>query len=457
MRLENLILRNLINNNEFCKRALPFIKEDYFSVREDQLIFTLIRKFIAKYRILPTIDSLLVEANAASGLKEAELKRINEDLESYREKFEEDQKNLDWMLDTTEEWCQDKAIFNAMTESIEIANGEDSKKDKGAIPKLLSDALAVSFDNTVGHDYLMDGEARYDFMHRVEEKMEFDLTYFNYITRNGVSRKTLNVILAGTGIGKTLMKCHLAAMYLLQGLNVLYITLEMSEEKIAERIDANLMDLEINDVNSLPKDLYVNKVQRLKSKTSGQLIVKEYPTSQANVMHFQSLLNDLRIKKNFVPDVIFIDYINICSSARFKPGMANSYELVKAIAEELRGLAVEGNVVMWTSTQTNRAGFTSSDVGLADTAESFGLPATADFMFTVMSNENLEREGIYLIKQLKNRYSEITERNRRFYIGVNKAKMKLYDAEKEAFDDLPTTAIPQMAEDAIKRFARMKS
>ena len=430
-RIEIIILRNLLHNEEYARKVLPFLSKEYFVEHADKLLYGQIDTFINKYNNLPTKEALVIELDSTS-LKNEEFEDVT-DLLTYVEDQNNEQPDIQWLLETTEKFCQDKAIYNAVVSSIKILDEpEKSKDDKGAIPELLTDALSVSFDPHVGHDYLLDSDERYLFYHRTEKKIPFDLEFFNKITQGGLSSKTLNIALAGTGVGKSLFMCHVSSGALSQGNNVLYITLEMSEERIAERIDANLLNIRLDDLVSLPKKMYEKKMEELKSKVKGRLIIKEYPTAAASTNHFRSLLNELNLKRNFKPDIIFVDYINICSSARIRPGQyVNSYSYIKSIAEELRGLAVEFDVPILSATQTNRAGFQNTDVGLEDTSESFGLPATADFMFAIITNENLEAEGQMLIKQLKNRYSDITS-NKKFLVGVDRAKMRLIDLGEEA-------------------------
>ena len=425
-RIETLILKNLIHNEEYSRKVLPFLNKEYFMERTDKLLYEQVNLFINKYNNLPTKEALVIELDSTS-LKDEEFENVTE-LLTYLEGQKDEQSDITWLLETTEKFCQDKAIYNAVVSSIKILDEpEKSKSDKGAIPELLTDALSVSFDPHVGHDYLLDSDDRYLFYHRTEKKIPFDLEYFNKVTGGGLSSKTLNIALAGTGVGKSLFMCHVSAGALSQGYNVLYITLEMAEERIAERIDANLLNIRLDDLVSLPKKIYEKKMDDLRSKVKGRLIIKEYPTAAASTNHFRSLLNELNLKRNFKPDIILVDYINICSSARIRPGQyVNSYSYIKSIAEELRGLAVEFDVPIMSATQTNRAGFQNTDVGLEDTSESFGLPATADFMFAIISNENLEEAGQMLIKQLKNRYSDITS-NKKFLVGVDRAKMRLTD------------------------------
>jgi len=431
MKLEQTILKNLIYNEDYLRKVLPFIKDEYFSDSVEKVLFNEITSFTETYNNSPTVEALTIAVKERRNLTSDEVERC----ESYLQEIEKDkngQTQVQWLVDKTEKFCQEKAIYNAVLGSISILDGKDKTHDKGQIPKILSDALAISFDNSVGHDYLDDSDSRYDFYHRKEERIPFDLDYFNKITKGGLPNKTLNIALAGTGVGKSLFMCHVAAGCMVQGKNILYLTLEMSEEKIAERIDANLLNTDIGNLVDLPKELYDKKVTRVREKTTGKLIIKEYPTASASAIHFRTLLNELNLKRSFVPDIIFIDYLNICCSSRIKAGAnINSYTYVKAIAEELRGLAVEYNVPIVSATQTTRSGFTSSDPGLEDTSESFGLPATADLMFALISSEELEELGQMMVKQLKNRYNDPTF-HKRFTIGVDRAKMKLYDVEQSA-------------------------
>jgi archaellum biogenesis ATPase FlaH len=416
------------------RKVLPFLKDEYFSVEDDRLLYKEIKDFILKYNNLPTYDALLIEIDNLAGLKEDQVKNINQTLKEINE--DNIDTNVDWLTDNTEKFCQEKAIYHAIMSSIEIMNNKNGALSKGAIPGLLSDALGVSFDPNVGHDYIEEYDKRYDYYHRIEERVPFDLDFFNKITKGGLPKKTLNVALAGTGVGKSLFMCHVAASCLSQGKNVLYITLELAEEEVGKRIDANLMNTSFDDLLQMPKILYDKKAQVLKSKTNGKLIIKEYPTAGASTIHFKSLLNELNLKKSFRPDIIFIDYLNICMSARVKPGgSVNSYTYVKSIAEEIRGLAVEYQVPVVTATQTTRSGFSNSDVDLTDTSESFGLPATADFMFALINTEDLESLGQIMVKQLKNRYNDPTN-NKRFVIGIDRTKMKLYDVEQSAQEDI---------------------
>ena len=426
-RIENTILSNLFHNENYTRKTLPFIKPYYFSKKDERELYAEVEKFVTKYKNLPTKEAILIELNNRKDLNEEEYKGIK-DLVSAISYEEVD---LQWLLDTTEKFCKDRAVHNAVLDGIKILDNKDKTRTPEAIPSILADALAVSFDNHIGHDYIEDAKARFDWYHTKEKRYPFDLSFFNRITKGGVPSKTLNIALAGTGVGKSLFMCHCASSFLTQGQNVLYITLEMAEERIAERIDANLFDVTIDDLHAMPKDLYDSKLSKLESKTKGKLIIKEYPTASAHSGHFRSLLNELSLKKSFKPQVIFIDYLNICASSRFKGGNISSYFYIKAIAEELRGLAVEFDVPIFSATQTTRTGFVSTDIGLEDTSESFGLPATADFMFALMSNEELESLGQMKVKQLKNRYNDPSI-NRSFIIGIDKSKMRLYDVENTA-------------------------
>ena len=439
--LEKTILKSLLRNENYCRKVIPFLKSEYFS-NEDKVLFEQINDFILKYNKRPTADALEIEINSLVKITEEEVKACKSALTSFDESKEETSE--EWLIDKTETFCQEKAIYQAMMLSIEIMNGQNKTLGKGSIPHVLTEALSVSFDPNIGHDFFQDVEKRYDFYHRVEERIPFDLEFFNKITKGGLPKKTLNIILAGTGVGKSLAMCHFAAANLTIGKNVLYITMEMAEERIAERIDANLLNTAVDDLEKMPKDLYERKVASLKNKTNGKLIIKEYPTASASSQHFRTLLNELRLKKSFEPDIIYIDYLNICSSARMKAGPnVNSYTFIKAIAEELRGLAVEFDVPIISATQTTRGGYSNSDVGLEDTSESFGLPATADFMFALISTEQLEDLGQIMVKQLKNRYNDPTT-NKRFVIGVDRPKMKLYDAEASAQNDIADSGQIQM-------------
>mgnify|MGYP000745654915 FL=1 len=429
MKLEQAILTSLIYNEDYLRKVLPFIKPEYFSDRTERTLFNEITSFTETYNNPPEIAALSIAVKEKTNLTDDEVQKC-EDYLSEIEKDNNPKTEIQWLVDKTEKFCQEKAIYNAVLGSISILDGKDKTNDKGAIPKILSDALAISFDTTVGHDYLQDSDERYEFYHRKEERIPFDLDIFNKITKGGLPAKTLNIALAGTGVGKSLFMCHMAAGAMVQGRNVLYITLEMAEEKIAERIDANLLNVTLDDLMELPKDLYDKKVERVKSKTTGKLIIKEYPTASASTIHFRTLLNELNLKKSFIPDIIFVDYLNICCSARIRAGSnINSYTYVKSIAEELRGLAVEYNLPIVSATQTTRSGFTSSDPGLEDTSESFGLPATADLMFALITSEDLEALGQIMVKQLKNRYNDPSY-YKRFTVGVDRSKMKLYDIDQ---------------------------
>ncbi len=431
-RIELTILRNLIFNEEYSRKVIPFIEPDYFEERKEKVIFEEITSFIVKYDSAITIEALNIEVENRTDLTDTELNEIRE----INRSLDDSPVDFHWLTDTTEKWCRDRAIYLALMESIQLADGKDDKKGRDAIPSILSDALAVSFDNNIGHDYLLNYEERYEYYHKKEDKIEFDLEYFNKITKGGLPNKTLNIALAGTGVGKSLFMCHHASSVLLQGRNVLYITMEMAEEKIAERIDANLLNIPIQDLTDLPKPMFDKKVTNLSKKTQGQLIIKEYPTASAHSGHFKTLLNELSLKKSFRPDIIFVDYLNICASSRYKANSGvNSYSYIKAIAEELRGLAVEANVPIVSATQTTRSGFASSDVDLTDTSESFGLPATADLMFALISTEELEELNQIMVKQLKNRYNDPTI-FKRFIIGIDRSKMRLYDVEQKAQDDI---------------------
>ena len=430
--VEFLILRNLLYNEEYVRKVIPFIKSDYFDNRSQKIVYEEILKFVEQYNKPVTKEILCIETEKRQDITDGDYKEITQLISS----LEEAPTEFDWLVSTTEKWCRDRAIYLALMESIQIADGQDEKKNRDAIPTILSDALAVSFDTHVGHDYLQDYEARYESYHKKEDKTEFDLEYFNKITKGGLPNKTLNIALAGTGVGKSLFMCHVAASALLNGKNVLYITLEMAEEKIAERIDANLLNVPIQEISDLPKMMYESKVTKLSEKTQGTLIIKEYPTASAHAGHFRGLLNELAIKKSFRPDIIFIDYLNICASSRYRGNLSvNSYSYIKAIAEELRGLAVEANVPIVSATQTTRSGYGSSDVELTDTSESFGLPATADFMFALISTDELEELGQIMVKQLKNRYNDPTV-YKRFIVGIDRAKMRLYDCEQTAQTDM---------------------
>jgi len=431
-KVEILILRNLLYNEEYLRKVVPFIKSEYFEDSHQKIVFEEILSFVQQYNQPATKEVLCIEVEKRSDINDTSFKEVTK-LISYLDDIPTE---YGWLVDTTEKWCRDRAIYLALMESIALADGKDEKKGRDAIPGILSDALGVSFDTHIGHDYLEDYEARYETYHRKEEKISFDLEYFNKITKGGLPNKTLNIALAGTGVGKSLFMCHVASSVLLQGKNVLYITLEMAEERIAERIDANLLNVPIQEIVDLPKQMFDTKVNNLAKKTQGTLIIKEYPTASAHSGHFKSLLSELALKKSFRPDIIFIDYLNICASSRYRGNSTvNSYSYIKAIAEELRGLAVEANVPIVSATQTTRSGYGSSDVELTDTSESFGLPATADLMFALISTDDLENLGQILVKQLKNRYNDPTI-HKRFVVGIDRAKMRLYDCEQSAQADI---------------------
>ena len=427
--VERTILGNLVHNESYVRMTFPFLKSEYFMNNDEQVLFNLIGEHIEKYKNSPSKEVLHIMLNEKENLNEEAYKKVFKLIDEIGA-TEDD--NIEWLVNTTEKFCQEKAIYNALMDSIHIVDG-DGKKDKGEIPKILTDALSVSFDPSIGHDYFDDSEERFESYHKKESKIEFDLEMLNKITKGGLSRKSLNIVLAGTGVGKSLFMCHCAAANLSAGKNVLYITLEMAEEKIAERIDANLLDVSMEDIAGLTKERYLHKVERVRSKTIGKLVVKEYPTAVAHVGHFRHLLNELSLKKKFLPDIIYVDYLNICSSSRLKGGIVNSYTYVKSIAEELRGLSVEYNVPLVSATQTTRGGYGNSDVELTDTSESFGLPATADLMFALVSTDELEEMNQVMVKQLKNRYNDLTT-FRKFVLGIDRAKMRLYDAESSAQD-----------------------
>ena len=450
-RIEVTILSNLFYNEPFTRKAIAFLKSDYFPNRIEKLLFEEVYKFVEKYNNLPTPEAITIEISQRKDINEQEYKASKETIST----FTKEDIDLQWLLDTTEKFCKDRAVHNAVLSCIKILDKKDKTRTPEAIPHILSEALAVSFDKSVGHDYIEDAEERFKFYHTKEKRYQFDLDYMNRITKGGVPSKTLNIALAGTGVGKSLFMCHVASSYLLQGLNVLYITLEMAEERIAERIDANLLDVTMEDLHDMPHQLYEGKITKLREKTQGQLIIKEYPTAAAHSGHFKALMNELALKKSFRPDVIFIDYLNICASSRFKGGNISSYFYVKAIAEELRGLAVEFNVPIFSATQTTRTGFVSTDIGLEDTAESFGLPATADFMFALVSNEELEQLGQMKVKQLKNRYNDPSI-NRAFIIGVDRSKMRLFDVQQRAQTDLVDANQKDNKEDAYDKFSDFK-
>ena len=426
-RIEQTILRNLIYNEEYYRKVVPFLKAEYYETYHERIIFEEIADFAAKYDKIPTKEVLTINIQNRADLTDEAFQDSVQEINSLTDEWVD----YDWLLDATEKWCQDRAIYLALMQSIKIADGGDKKFTKGAIPSILQDALAVSFDEHIGHDYIEQSSDRYEFYHRKEEKIPFDLEKFNFITKGGLPNKTLNIALAGTGVGKSLFMCHMAGSALSQGYNVLYITCEMAEEKIAERIDANLLNVSVKDIVDIPEVLFRSKVQEISKKTQGKLIIKEYPTASAHAGHFRALLNDLQLKKDFKPDLIFVDYLNICASVRYKGAIVNSYTYVKAIAEELRGLAVETNLPIISATQTTRAGFGNSDPDLTDTSESFGLPATADFMFALISTEELEEQGRIMVKQLKNRYNDPTA-SKKFMLGIDRSKMRLYDVAEDS-------------------------
>ena len=433
LKIEEITLSKLILNDTYTKKVLPFIKDEYYDSQSHKILFSTLSEYVNKFETTPEPNALKIEVEKRRDISE----EIYKEVEQFLNNLDRDQYNEDWLIETTEKWCKEKAIYIALMESVKIADGQDKTRTKDAIPSIMSEALGVCFDDHVGHDYIQDSDDRYDFYHRKEEKIPFDIEYLNKITKGGIPNKTLNIALAGTGVGKSLFMCHVASSVLLQGRNVLYITMEMAEEKIAERIDANLLDIPIQQLTSplLTKEKYSSKLLQLKQKTQGKLIIKEYPTASAHVGHFKALLNELSMKKGFSPDIIFVDYLNICASARYKGTIVNSYTYVKAIAEELRGLAVEFDLPIVSATQTTRAGFGSSDPDLTDTSESFGLPATADLMLALISNEEMEELGQIMVKQLKNRYNDPTM-YKRFVVGIDRAKMRLYDCDQGAQDDI---------------------
>jgi replicative DNA helicase len=436
-KIEKVILQNLANDDVFMRKVVPFLKRDYFIENTEKIVYEKIKSFIDEYNVIPTKDALVIAAQNDKTLNEDQYKEVVELIHE----LEPTDHNKDWLYKETEKFCKDKAIYNAILQSISIIDGRDKARSEDGIPQLLQDALGVCFDNNVGHDYIESADKRYEFYHRVESRIPFDLDYFNKITNGGMPNKTLNVCLAGTGVGKSLFMCHVAASVLAQGKNVLYITLEMAEERIAERIDANLMNITMDQLKDLPKSIFDNRIEKIRAKTEGNLIIKEYPTTGAHTGHFKALLNELQLKRQFKPDIIIIDYLNICASSRFKGGSnINSYTLIKSIAEELRGMAVEENVPILSATQTTRGGYGNTDVELTDTSESFGLPATVDFMFALISTEDMEKMNQLMVKQLKNRYNDPTI-NKRFVIGIDRAKMKLYDLEQSAQKGLSDSGI----------------
>ena len=438
-KIETVILQNLLHDEDYMRKVIPFLKRDYFLETNEKIVYDKVKNFIDQYNSLHSKDALVIAIQNDKGLNEDQFKEVFDTIQN----LDPTEHNKEWLYKETEKFCKDKAVYNAILSSVAIIDGRDKSKSEDGIPALLQDALGVCFDNNVGHDYLQNASSRYDFYHRVESRIPFDLDYFNKITNGGMPNKTLNVVLAGTGVGKSLFMCHVAASCLAQGKNVLYITLEMAEERIAERIDANLMNISLDQLKELPKALFDSRIEKIRNKTEGTLIIKEYPTTGAHSGHFKALLNELQLKRQFKPDMIIIDYLNICASSRLKAGgSVNSYTLVKSIAEELRGLAVEENVPILSATQTTRTGYGNTDVELTDTSESFGLPATVDFMFALISTEDLENMNQLMVKQLKNRYNDPTV-NKRFVIGVDRAKMKLYDLENSAQKNISDSGIPE--------------
>ena len=451
--IEEIVISNLITNPDYMRKVLPFVKEEYFDDLSQKVVFKEVSTFIETYDNLPEPNAIALEVEKRKDLTEDAVNKVLEILSG----LDKTEYNEDWLLDTTEKWCRERAIYNALMESVQIADGQDKARNQDAIPTIMSEALSVCFDDHVGHDYIEDSESRYDFYHRKEEKIPFDLEFFNKITKGGLPNKTLNIALAGTGVGKSLFMCHMASAVLLQGRNVLYITLEMAEEKIAERIDANLLDVPIQQLSDplFSKGKYQSKIEKLQDKTQGRLVIKEYPTASAHVNHFKSLLNELSLKRGFHPEIIFVDYLNICASSRYKNNIVNSYTYVKAIAEELRGLAGEFNVPIVSATQTTRSGYGSSDVELTDTSESFGLPATADLMFALIATEDLEAVNQIMVKQLKNRYNDPTV-NKRFVLGIDSAKMRLYDCEQSAQDNILDSNQEEFTTDTKSKFKGFK-
>ena len=452
--IESTIIKNLVSDDTYVRKVIPYIKPEYFNEYSDKILFDIINNFVVTYGQTPTKEVLSIEVDNRKDLNEDSYKQLQVKIDD----IDNTEVDSQWLLDATEKWCKQRAVYLALLDSVKIADGQDEKRTEDAIPSILQEALAVSFDDHIGHDYIEDYEDRFAFYHRNESKIPFDLSLFNKITKGGLPNKTLNIALAGTGVGKSLFMCHCAAAALLQGKNVLYITLEMAEEKIAERIDANLLNIPIQKLADLPKSMFDKKIRTLSNKTKGKLIIKEYPTASAHVGHFKSLVSDLALKRSVRPDIIFIDYLNICASQRYKGSIVNSYTYVKAIAEELRGFAVECNVPIVSATQTTRAGFGSTDVDLTDTSESFGLPATADLMFALISTEELEGMNQIMVKQLKNRYNDPTM-NKRFCVGIDRAKMKLYDVEESAQEDIQDSGQGSQDEqiDLVKKFTAKKT
>ena len=450
-RIERVILENLLSNEIYTRKVVPFLKEEYFQIKEERILYKLISEFILKYNKLPTKDIVCVDLTNDKSVSQMEHDTIVDMVEELNVTNKQDE---EWLLDETEKFCKDKSIYNAILESIHIIDGKSNSKTKEALPSILSDALAVCFDTNIGHDYIKDAEKRYEFYHTLEKKIPFDLEFFNSITNGGVPSKTLNIVMAGTGVGKSLFLCHQAANCLLQNKNVLYITCEMAEERIAERIDANLMDITMDELKQLPKTMYAKQLFNSTKGVTGKLIIKEYPTATAHVNHFRHLVSELKLKKKFIPDIVFVDYLNICASSRMKQGgSVNSYTYIKSIAEELRGLAVELGVPVFSATQVNRDGFNNTDFGLENTSESFGLPATADFMFALITTEELDKRNQVMVKQLKNRYNDVAT-NRKFVVGINRAKMKLYNLEASEQDGLVGTGEEHdVGFDSVKKFS----
>jgi len=450
-RIERVILENLLSNEIYTRKVVPFLKEEYFQIKEERILYKLISEFILKYNKLPTKDIVCVDLTNDKSVSQMEHDTIVDMVEELNVTNKQDE---EWLLDETEKFCKDKSIYNAILESIHIIDGKSNSKTKEALPSILSDALAVCFDTNIGHDYIKDAEKRYEFYHTLEKKIPFDLEFFNDITKGGVPSKTLNIVMAGTGVGKSLFLCHQAANCLLQNKNVLYITCEMAEERIAERIDANLMDITMDELKQLPKTMYAKQLFNSTKGVTGKLIIKEYPTATAHVNHFRHLVSELKLKKKFIPDIVFVDYLNICASSRMKQGgSVNSYTYIKSIAEELRGLAVELGVPVFSATQVNRDGFNNTDFGLENTSESFGLPATADFMFALITTEELDKRNQVMVKQLKNRYNDVAT-NRKFVVGINRAKMKLYNLEASEQDGLVGTGEEHdVGFDSVKKFS----
>lgn len=431
MKIEQVIFNNLLYNEDFARKSLPHLKQEYFSDFIENKIYSTIEKYVGEYNKIPSKEAIIIDLSNAKGITDEQFAKAKTYIQDINEPERQD---IDWLVNQTEKFCQDKAIYNAIVNSIKILDGDNTNLSKGSIPGLLTDALSVSFDTSIGHDFLENADARYDYYHTKQHKIPFDLEYMNKITKGGLPRKTLNVFLAGTGVGKSLFMCHCAANNLMNGLNVLYITLEMAEQEIAKRVDANLLNVTMGELEELPKESYVKMMDRLKGKTKGKFIVKEYPTASAGAANFRHLLNELKLKKNFVPDIIYVDYLNLCTSSRIKGGSnVNSYTMIKSIAEELRGLAVEFNIPLISATQTTRSGYGNSDVEITDTSESFGLPATCDFMAALIVSEELDQLGQIMVKQLKNRYNDPSY-YKRFVVGIDRARMKLYDVEKAAQD-----------------------